>query len=61
MNVVNFNERAGGKYRRYFDAYLDNELLIETSQDVLKHLNSCTECAKILEGRARTKQLVRDL
>ena len=60
MNVVNFNERACEKYRRYFDAYLDNELLIETSQDVLQHLNSCTECARILEGRARTKQLVRD-
>jgi hypothetical protein len=60
MNVVNFNERACEKYRRYFDAYLDNELLIETNQDVLQHLNSCVECTRILEGRARTKQLVRD-
>src|SRR5215475_7649368 len=60
MNVVNFNERACERYRRYFDAYLDNELLVETNQDVLQHLNSCVECARILEGRARTKQLVRD-
>jgi anti-sigma factor RsiW len=60
MNVVNFNERACEKYRRYFDAYLDNELLVETNQDVLQHLNSCAECARILEGRSRTKQLVRD-
>jgi len=60
MNVVNFNERACERYRRYFDAYLDNELLVETNQDVLLHLNSCAECARILEGRARTKQLVRD-
>jgi hypothetical protein len=60
MNVVNFNERACERYRRYFDAYLDNELLVETNQDVLQHLNSCTECTRILEGRARTKQLVRD-
>jgi len=60
MNVVNFNERACERYRRYFDAYLDNELLVETNQDVLQHLNSCTECARILEDRSRTKQLVRD-
>jgi len=60
MNVVNFNERACERYRRYFDAYLDNELLVETNQDVLQHLNSCTECTRILESRARTKQLVRD-
>jgi anti-sigma factor (TIGR02949 family) len=60
MNVVNFNERACERYRRYFDAYLDNELLVETNQDVLQHLNSCPECARILEARSRTKQLVRD-
>ena len=60
MNLVNLNERACDRYRRYFDAYLDNELLVETNQDVLQHLNSCVECARILEGRARTKQLVRD-
>jgi hypothetical protein len=60
MKVVNFNERSCDKYRRSFDAYLDNELLVETNQDVLQHLNSCTECARILEDRARTKQLVRN-
>src|SRR6266436_4270802 len=26
MNVVNFNERTCEKYRRYFDAHLDDEL-----------------------------------
>src|SRR5262249_49015522 len=60
MNVVNFNERACEKYRRYFDAYLDNELLVETNQDVLQHLTSCPQCTSILENRARAKQLVRD-
>ena len=60
MNVVNFNERACERYRRYFDSYLDNELLVETNQDVLQHLNSCTECTRILEGRARMKQLVKN-
>jgi hypothetical protein len=60
MNVVNFNEHACERYRRYFDAYLDNELPVETNQDVLQHLNSCAECAGILQDRARTKHLVRD-
>jgi anti-sigma factor (TIGR02949 family) len=60
MNVVNFNERACERYRRYFDSYLDNELLVETNQDVLQHLNACTECTRILETRARVKQLVKN-
>jgi hypothetical protein len=60
MNVVNFNERSCERYRRYFDAYLDNELLVETNQDVLQHLTSCAVCTRILEDRARMKQFVRD-
>src|SRR5215831_19219832 len=59
MNVVSFNERACERYRRYFDAYLDNELLVETNQEVLNHLASCPECNRILEDRARLKQIVR--
>jgi anti-sigma factor RsiW len=59
MNVVNFNERACERYRRYFDAYLDNELLVETNQEVLHHLNSCAECTKMLDDRSRVKQRVK--
>ena len=60
MNVVNFNQRSCERYRRYFDAYLDNELLVETNQDVLQHLASCTDCSRILESCARMKQLVKN-
>ena len=60
MNVVNFNERSCERYRRYFDAYVDNELLVETNQDVFQHLTSCLDCTQILESRARMKQLVRN-
>src|SRR5215475_12236925 len=59
MTVVNFNERACERYRRYFDAYLDNELLVETNQDVLQHVGMCTECSRILEGTASMEQAVR--
>ena len=60
MRVVNFNERSCERYRRYFDAYLDNELLVETNQDVLQHITSCTDCTRILESRSRMKQLVKN-
>src|SRR5215467_13176699 len=59
MNVVNFNERACERYRRYFDAYLDNELLVETIKGVLHHLNSCAESTRILEDCGRVKQGVK--
>jgi hypothetical protein len=60
MNVVNFNERSCERYRRYFDAYLDNELLIETNQDVLQHLTTCPDCSRDLEARAQMKQRIKD-
>jgi anti-sigma factor (TIGR02949 family) len=60
MNVLNFKERSCERYRRYFDAYLDNELLVETNQDVLQHVASCADCNRILESRARIKQLVKE-
>ncbi len=60
MNVANFKERSCERFRRYFDAYVDNELLVETNQDVLQHLTSCPDCKRILDSRARMKQIVRD-
>jgi hypothetical protein len=60
MNLVNFNERSCERFRRYFDGYLDNELLVETNQEVIQHLTSCAECTSVLEGRARVKKLVRN-
>jgi len=60
MNVVNFNDKACERYRRLFDAYIDNELLVETNQDVLQHLSSCPACTRILDDRMRMKQMVRE-
>jgi Putative zinc-finger len=56
MNVIHFNEKACARIRRYFDAYLDNELLVETNHEVLRHLSVCSECTKILNDRARVKR-----
>ena len=59
MNVVNFNDKACERIQRYFDSYLDNELLVETNHEVLRHLQSCAGCSKVLETRARLKDAVK--
>jgi len=60
MNLVKFNGRSCETYRRYFDAYLDNELLVETNQDVVEHLESCADCTRLIESRVRIKQLLKN-
>jgi len=55
MKVINFGEKACEKIRGYFDSYLDNELLVETNHEVLRHLASCESCTQALEVRARVK------
>ncbi|MGH9427108.1 MAG: anti-sigma factor family protein, partial [Terriglobia bacterium] len=43
------------KTRKSLDAYLDNELLVETNQEVLKHLENCPACSEALQLRLRNK------
>ncbi len=52
-------ESACEKARRYLDAYVDNELLVETSAEVLRHLESCAACAAEVEARGALKSKVR--
>jgi hypothetical protein len=59
MNVIHFNENTCERIRRYFDSYLDNELLVETNHEVLRHLSVCPDCTKILDDRARVKRAVK--
>jgi anti-sigma factor RsiW len=37
------------------DSYISNELLVETNHEVLRHLESCPECAGEVEARSRMK------
>jgi len=55
MNRLQFGEGACEKTRRYMDAYLSNELLVETTHDVLRHLESCPACTAELEARTRLR------
>jgi anti-sigma factor (TIGR02949 family) len=59
MNVMNIHDRSCERYRSHIDAYLDNELPVETSPEILRHFKSCSECAGIIENRDRMKHLLR--
>jgi anti-sigma factor RsiW len=59
MNVINFNDKACEKIRRYLDSYVDNELLVETNHEVLRHLATCADCTRVLEDRVRVKKAVK--
>jgi anti-sigma factor RsiW len=41
------------------DPYLDNELLVETSQSVLDHLGFCADCAAESESRNELRRLLK--
>jgi hypothetical protein len=62
MKVISMEKKLCEKTQKSLDAYLDNELLVETNQEVLKHLESCPACSEALQvglrHKARLKQAV---
>jgi len=59
MNVVKFNSEQCARVRRQLDAYLSNELLVETTGEVLRHLEGCQACSRELETRTRVRDALR--
>jgi anti-sigma factor (TIGR02949 family) len=59
MSVTNLEEGRCRRFRSYLDSYLNNELLVETNHEVLKHLESCGACAQALDDRSRVKAALR--
>lgn len=59
MNVINFSSRKCEQVREQLDAYLSNELLVETTAEVLKHLKDCAACSLELESRMRVREALR--
>jgi anti-sigma factor RsiW len=55
MSRLQFGEGACEKTRRYMDAYLSSELLVETNHELLRHLDSCPSCTAELETRTRLR------
>lgn len=50
MNLKSFDSLQCERTRGQLDAYLSNELLVETAGDVLKHLETCADCSQEFEA-----------
>ncbi len=55
MKIPNFEASECERVRSYLDSGLNYGILAETNHEVLKHLESCTQCARVREDRARVK------
>ena len=55
MRLVQFGDHPCARIRRYVDSYINNELLVETNHEVLRHLETCPACAAEVESSTRIK------
>jgi putative zinc finger protein len=55
MTLVAFEGGQCKKIRSYLDSYLNSELLVETNHELIRHLENCEDCARILRDRVRIK------
>ena len=55
MKLVQFGDNACARISRYMDSYINNELLVETNHEVLRHLETCAACTAEVESRTRLK------
>jgi anti-sigma factor (TIGR02949 family) len=59
MSSRGFSQETCERTRRHLDAYLSNELMVETNLEVLKHLEGCNDCSAALESRMRVRNALR--
>jgi anti-sigma factor RsiW len=59
MNILNFNSQQCERIQLQLDAYLSNELLVETTGEVLRHLEKCPECSQELDARMQLREALR--
>jgi anti-sigma factor (TIGR02949 family) len=59
MSMLNSNSGQCARLRGHLDAYLDHELSEETANDLRRHLETCPNCARELEARARLRHALR--
>ena len=55
MKVIGFERNYCKKIETLLDSYLNNELLVETTHEVLKHMQGCLNCSEALRVRERVK------
>jgi len=61
MSAINFGSKQCERIRGQLDAYLSNELLVETTGEVAKHLASCVACSRELESLMRVRDALRSV
>ena len=59
MNVIRFPNKQCGKIHGYLDSYLSNELMVETTHEVVNHLEDCQDCKTALESRQHVRDGLR--
>ncbi|HEY6328766.1 MAG TPA: zf-HC2 domain-containing protein [Blastocatellia bacterium] len=57
--TMNFQSHNCEKIREYIDSYVSGELLVETTQEILSHLEGCSECVALVEDRRRVRSFLR--
>jgi hypothetical protein len=55
MTVIPIGPKYCEKARKYLDSYINNELMVETNHELLKHLEDCEECSRMLHDRLRVR------
>ena len=59
MMVIRFDDAACRRIRSLLDSYIDNQLSVETSQELTRHLERCDSCTDEMAERLRLKKAVR--
>ena len=58
MNSFSFDSKRCERIRQHLDSYLSNELLVETTSEVVQHLENCQGCSRELDARIRVRDVL---
>ena len=60
MTLTRFGDHACQKWRAMLDSYIDNELLLESTIELMEHFKRCAECARESQQRRNVRARLRD-
>ncbi|MEZ5401782.1 MAG: zf-HC2 domain-containing protein [Bryobacteraceae bacterium] len=59
MSATPIHSNACERVRRHMDSYISGELLVETNEEVLRHLGACTPCLAAHDERLAVRDATR--
>jgi len=59
MSQTRFGEQACRSVRAKIDSYIDDELMTESTREVLEHLRHCTACIREAQERRKVRAQLR--